>query len=784
MKFSNGMWLNKENYTVLHPVELYDMCIEEVKLTAYCPFVKVNTRGNTLDGGMLTTEISSPMENIIKVRITHHAGEKEQSYFKLNEKTPDIKIKENNDNYEFISGRLKAQIGKGENWGIKFYNNDKLLTETSRTGTAYITTDKKEIYMREQLAIGVGELVYGLGERFTPFVKNGQSVDIWNQDGGTASEQSYKNIPFYLTNKGYGVFVNHSENVSFEVGSESVSKVQFSVEGESLEYYIIGGNDLKEVINNYTNLTGKPTLPPAWSFGLWLTTSFCTNYDEETVMGFIDGMLERDIPLETFHFDCFWMKEFEWCNFEWDNRVFPDPEGMLKRINDKGIKVCVWINPYIGQKSPLYKEGAEKGYFVKTGNNKIWQCDRWQAGMALVDFTNPEACKWYKSHLERLIDMGVDSFKTDFGERIPVQDEFYGMDALKYGIKYYDGSDSKKMHNYYTYLYNKLVFELLVEKLGNEQACVFARSATVGGQNFPVHWGGDCLSNYPSMAESLRGGLSLSLCGFGYWSHDIGGFEEGCTADIYKRWTQFGLLSSHSRYHGNVEYKVPWIYDEEAVEVTRKFAKLKMKLMPYLFKYVVEAKNTGIPMIRPMVLEYSDDETCIYLDRQYMFGEGLLVAPIFSDTGDVSYYLPEGRWTNLLNNKVLEGRRWYKENHDYMSLPLMVKDNTIIPIGYNDKKPDYDYLKDLEINIFELDENNRIETILYNSLGKGVGKVSAIKIGNKISVQTKGISGDYKIVLRNINATSENTKCKYDLEIGTVAQTKDSEVIFTVKNNF
>ena len=780
MKFSNGMWLNKENYKVLYPAELYDMDIEEGKLTAYCPFVKVNTRGNTLDGGMLTTEISSPMENIIKVRITHHAGGNDKSYFKLNENTPDVKIKENDDNYEFISGSLKAQIGKGENWGIKFYNNDKLLTETSKKGTSHITTDKKEVYMREQLALGVGELVYGLGERFTPFVKNGQVVDIWNQDGGTASEQSYKNIPFYLTNKGYGVFVNHSENVSFEVGSESVSKVQFSVEGEVLEYYIIGVNDLKEVINNYTNLTGKPTLPPAWSFGLWLTTSFCTNYDEETVMSFIDGMLERDIPLETFHFDCFWMKEFEWCNFEWDNRVFPDPKGMLKRIHDKGIKVCVWINPYIGQKSPLYKEGAEKGYFVKTGNNKIWQWDRWQAGMALVDFTNPEACEWYKSHLERLIDMGVDSFKTDFGERIPVQDEFYGIDALKYGIKYYDGSEPKKMHNYYTQLYNKVVFELLVEKLGNEQACVFARSATVGGQNFPVHWGGDCLSNYPSMAESLRGGLSLSLCGFGYWSHDIGGFEEGCTADIYKRWTQFGLLSSHSRYHGNVEYKVPWIYDEEAVEVTRKFTKLKMKLMPYLFKYAVEAKNTGIPMMRPMVLEYCNDETCINLDRQYMFGKDLLVAPIFSNTGDVSYYLPEGRWTNLLNNKVLEGGRWYKENHDYMSLPLMVKDNTIIPIGYNDKKPDYDYLKDIELNIFELTENNKIETTLYSSLGKEVGKVYAIKTENKIIVQTEGINGDYKIVLRNINATSENANCNYNLEIGTVAIAKDNKVIFTV----
>jgi Alpha-glucosidases, family 31 of glycosyl hydrolases len=219
--------------------------------------------------------------------------------------------------------------------------------------------------------------------------------------------------------------VNQPETVSFEVASEDVDKVQFSVEGQSIEYFVIYGPTPQEVLNRYTRLTGKITLPPAWSFGLWLSTSFTTDYSEKTVMGYINGMQERHIPLDVFHFDCFWQKGFEWCNFEWDPEMFPDPEGLIKKIHDKGVKVCVWINSYIGQKSPLFKEAAEKGYFIKRKDGNVWQWDLWQAGMGIVDFTNPEATKWYQSKLKALLDMGVDCFKTDFGERIPTEDAVY-----------------------------------------------------------------------------------------------------------------------------------------------------------------------------------------------------------------------------------------------------------------------------------------------------------------------------------------------------------------------
>ena len=228
------------------------------------------------------------------------------------------------------SGALSARFRRDEGWALEFLGNGNPLTASTNKAMALIT-ESGEYYIREQLSLEVGEFVYGLGERFGPLVKNGQVVDIWNADAGTSSEQAYKNVPFYLTNRGYGVFVNHPGLVSFEVGSEAVSRMQFSVAGQTLEYLVIYGPTPAEILRKYTGLTGRPALPPPWSFGLWLSTSFTTSYDEKTVTSFVDGMASRDLPLSVFHFDCFWMREFHWCDFTWDNRTFPDPAGMLSR---------------------------------------------------------------------------------------------------------------------------------------------------------------------------------------------------------------------------------------------------------------------------------------------------------------------------------------------------------------------------------------------------------------------------------------------------------------------
>ncbi|ANY74315.1 alpha-xylosidase [Paenibacillus ihbetae] len=737
MKFTDGNWLVREGFSIAGAVQAYDFAVKGSTLTAYASTAPIPGRGATINAQLITVQFHSPAPGVIGVKLVHYAGVRDlgPAFELYKEEGSHAVIEENDEEAVLRSGNLSVVIKKGPQWSVHFYRGDERITGSGFKSIAHIVEDGGQTYMREELDLGVGEWVYGLGERFTSFVKNGQTVDIWNQDGGTSSEQAYKNIPFYITNKGYGVFVNQPDLVSFEVASEKVKKVQFSVQGESLEYFIIDGPDPKGVLDKYTNLTGKPALPPAWTFGLWLSTSFTTQYDEATVNSFVDGMLERDIPLHVFHFDCFWMKGLNWTDFQWDEEVFPDPEGMLKRLKEKGLKICVWINPYIAQRSRLFEEGREKGYLVKKPNGDVWQWNLWQPGMALVDFTNPDACEWYAGYLRELADMGVDSFKTDFGERIPTD------------VVYFDGSDPHKMHNYYTQLYNKVVFEVLVEKFGKNQAAVFARSATVGGQQFPVHWGGDCYADYESMAESLRGGLSLGLGGFGFWSHDIGGFENTAPAHVFKRWLAFGLLSSHSRLHGSTSYRVPWAYDEEAVDVTRFFTKLKSRLMPYLFNTAVQASEHGIPSMRAMFLEFPEDPAVEMLDRQYMLGDSLLVAPVFSEKGEVSYYLPHGTWTHLLTGETVEGGSWRKETYDFLSLPLFVRGNSFLALGANDNRPDYDYADGVELGLYALEEGQEASVTVRNMEGQIELSVRAVRVGNRISLTSEGSGKPFSVKL-------------------------------------
>ncbi|HZJ58303.1 MAG TPA: alpha-xylosidase [Clostridia bacterium] len=760
MKFTKGYWLMREDLDAYFPVHLHDLEMDEDSITAFAPPRPVEDRGDTLNCKLLTAKFSSPMEDVIRVRFYNFKGGTAKTpEFEIFERDDTrVEISEDEDYASLTSGRLKVRINKRGRWGVDFIGDGKVITRSEDKAMGYIETHDGDTYVHEQLSLGVRENVYGLGERFTAFVKNGQTVDIWNEDGGTSSEIAYKNVPFYMTNKGYGVFVNHPEKVSFEIGSEKVSRVQFSVPGQYIEYFLIYGPEPKSILDKYTQLTGRPALPPAWSYGLWLTTSFTTSYDEDTVNSFIDGMAERDIPLHVFHFDCFWMKEFHWCNFEWDERVFPDPEAMLKRLKARGLKICLWINPYIAQRSKLFDIGKEKGYLLKRPNGDVWQWDLWQAGMAVVDFTNPEAYEWYKSELRRLIDMGVDSFKTDFGERIPTD------------VVYHDGSDPERMHNYYPQIYNKAVFEVLEEKLGEGEACLFARSATAGGQQFPVHWGGDCSANYESMAESLRGGLSLGMSGFGFWSHDIGGFEHTATADVYKRWCAFGLLSSHSRLHGSTSYRVPWLFDEEAVDVLRYFTKLKSTLMPYLYSASCEAVEKGTPVMRSMHLEFPEDPTCDYLDLQYMLGDSLLVAPVFSEEGKASYYLPRGNWTHFIDGRVMEGGQWIEEDYGYMSLPLWVRPGSVIPVGSNDERPDYDYSRDISFHLFEMEDGDIIRVMVPDLDGSAGLNAAAYREGDEIRVEVDNPEKPWNVLLRNIDSVAS-------VEGGTMRETDEGLLI-------
>lgn len=753
MKFSDGFWLNQRGFNVNYAVMAYEITTTPNSITVFATSSAIYNRAMTLGGVTFEITYKSTAPDVIKVSVVHHKGTlKNAPKFELNEDQGYIpEIKTGEDFAEMTSGSTKVRIKKGFDWDVEFSYKGKRLTGGAWRATSYIEenqfradnrinsmrddsfwsypADEHNTYIREQLTLGIGECIYGFGEKFTTFVKNGQNVEMWNSDGGTCSDQSYKCVPFYISSNGYGVFVNSSDKVSYEIASDTVSKVSITVPGEEIEYFVIGGENLHEVLSNYTTLTGKPALPPAKTFGLWLSTSFTTTYDEETITSFIDGMAERDIPLQMFHFDCFWMKGYEWCNFDWDKTQFPDPPAMLKRLKERGLGICVWINPYIAQRSSLFDEGVKNGYFIKNTDGSVFQCDMWQPGMAIVDFTNPEACEWYASKIRALCDMGVTAIKTDFGERIPTK------------VKYFSGEDPVKMHNYYTYLYNKLVFNVLKDYYGENQACLFARSATAGGQQFPVHWGGDCSAEYSSMAETLRGGLSLCASGFGYFSHDIGGFEATASPDVYKRWCAFGLMSTHSRLHGSTSYRVPWAYEDDTPEnpenacaVLRFFTKLKGRLMPYLFSQAVKTSSTGVPMMRAMVIDFAEDPACLFLDRQYMLGDNLLCTPVLSEDGVVQYYLPEGKWTDIITGETIEGGRYVKKKCSYLEMPVLAKPGSIIVYGDFNNSFEYDYINNANAVIYNLEDGKSSETEVYDIDANRVMSMKAERNGNEICV--------------------------------------------------
>ncbi|KAI2790328.1 Alpha-xylosidase [Penicillium oxalicum] len=710
MKFTEGMWCLKEGVQIEWMSNVERLRTE--KETAHLLLNKLQRhRGDTLNSPTISARITSPQEGIIGVNLVHWAGRVDNGpHYHLNatEGHAVIDHDKSSNKFNYTSGPLILDVNTATN-ALDFVfrsQKGKKLTGHSFRSIGYVAdqrTEKhryedgiyaeKQGYMLAELDLGVGERVYGLGERFGPLVKNGQTVDMWNEDGGTSSELAYKNIPFYMSSKGYGVFVNHPGKVSLEVQSERTTRVNISVRGEEIEYFIVYGETPKDVLRRYTALTGRPALVPSWSYNLWLTTSFTTNYDEQTVTGFLDGFRDRDIPLGVFHFDCFWMKSYQWCDFQFDEEMFPDAIGYLKRLKERGLRISVWINPYVGQASPLFEEGKKNGYFIKRTDGSVWQWDFWQAGMAVVDFTNPAACDWYNSHLERLMEMGVDSFKTDFAERIPVR-----------GVKYHNGADPERMHNYYALLYNRIVYETLNNRVGRNQGLLFARSTAPGGQAYPVHWGGDCESTFEAMAESLRGGLSLMLCGYIFWASDIGGFEGTPPPALYKRWVQFGLLSSHSRLHGSSSFRVPWIYGEDCSAVLRDCVKRKILLTPYILAEALCGHRDGTPLMRALFLEFPQDLNTYAIDTQYMFGSNLMVAPVFSEEGEVTFYVPRaedeanGKWVSWFDHsKSYEGGQWYTETHGFDTMPILVRPGTVTVTNPSLKAPGDNALEGVEL---------------------------------------------------------------------------------------
>ncbi|OJT14122.1 Alpha-xylosidase [Trametes pubescens] len=699
MRFNDGFWLLKSGVKPSFGLQVVQGLEDGSGYN-----LQVSTKPIRHRGPVLSVRVHSPTEGVIGVKIEHFKHidpTPDIALFPDDPPVPSVALSKTETTWTVASGGLSAEVTQNpytitfksptrtltaagykhqaiydipHKWTLRNASNSSCLATDVSANPRPDVTPETVRYINSELNLSPGELVYGMGEQFGAFVKNGQSVSIWNQDGGTSSEQAYKCVPFYITNRNYGVFVNHPGEVEFEVGSEKVSRVGASVAGESLEYFIIYGPTPLKILERYTRLTGRPALLPSWTFGLWLSTSFLTSYDEKTVSGFLQGMQTRNCPVRVFHLDCFWMKQYEWCSFTFDPDNFPDPKAYLSEIKQKyGVKICVWINPYISQLSPIFQEAVRGGYLIKRKDGTPWQWDLWQPGLGVVDITNPEARTWYEKKLEALVDLGVDTFKTDFGERIPHAN-----------VAFHDGSDPMRVHNAYSVIYNEMVFRLLERRFGKGEAVVFARSAAAGGQRFPV--------GHPP-------------------------------PEIYHRWVAYGLFSSHSRLHGSMSYRVPWQYGEAAATYMAKFLDAKHRLMPYLYNLSLAGRTKGHPMQRAMFIEFLDDRTTHTLDRQYMLGPNLLVAPVFVPEGEESeYYLPAGRWTSFFHPaRTLTGPVWVKEVVPIDELPVWVRQWSVLCLGPPQVgRPDYEFAKDVEVHVYELDEGAVVQTEVPS------GKLAAI----------------------------------------------------------
>lgn len=591
-------------------------------------------------------------------------------------------VRETPDRVTVQTSRLRVELAK-DPWELSIRDaRGRVICRENRSDTNLRGTPRVRFlgYARdasgqvarvhEAFFLAPDECLYGFGEKFTPMDKRGQRIDCWNfNTWGTTNERAYKNVPFFMSSKGYGVFINSSRRSIYDLGTAGSSvSTAIEVRDSRLDLFFLYGPSLKQVLRGYTDLTGRPPVPPKWSFGLWMSRYGYRTRQELEKVG--EELRKRDIPCDVLHLDPYWMRENQYADLVWDEQAFPKPAEMIGGLRAKGFRLCLWLQPWIPQTSEVYAEGERGGYFARRADGLVYlyapTIPRTPVPCGIVDFSNPEAARWYQGKIRRLAEAGVSAFKTDFGEAIPEDAHFH------------NGLTGKDMHNLYPILYNRTFYEVF-EALGGDRV-VWSRSAFAGSQRYPVHWGGDPFCSFTDLALALWAGLSIGMSGFPFWSHDIGGFEGKPTPEVYVRWAQFGLLSSHSRCHGTTP-REPWEYGDRAVRIFRRYAKLRYRLLPYLYACAHEAARSGIPVMRAMVLEFQDDPLTHGLDLQYMLGPSLLVAPVYDGTTRRSIYLPRGTWTDFWSDRTYQGPSAIEYPAPLEVLPLLVRDDCIIPLG-------------------------------------------------------------------------------------------------------
>ena len=592
---------------------------------------------------------------------------------------PAVRIEKSTDRVTLVSDLVRVQLDL-DPLHITFYGADgRAFLEQNASDTdvtdrlivlpfGFSEVDGRRVVFHDTFTAEPDEHFYGFGEKFTDFDKRGQRLEMWNYDAyGAWGEWAYKNVPFLVSSRGYGIFVDSVSRVNFDMAFSNHSVFSLIVPDSALDYYVIVGPDLKSVVSRYAGLVSFPTLPPKWAFGLWMSSGFKDD-NADQVLRRARELREHAVPCDVLHLDCYWQRFGRWSEMLWDKAAFPDPEGMLRQVKALGFKVCLWMNPYLGTESERFVEGSQKGYLLKTPRGDAYVCALWGKShppVGIIDVTNPAAAAWFGDMLRPLLRMGVDVFKTDFGEGVPA-------DAVAH-----NGMAGERLHNLYPLLYNDLVARVTAEETGRA-GLVWGRSSYAGGQRHAAQWSGDPNCTYPAMASTLRGGLSMAMCGHAFWSHDIGGFHRQPTPDLYARWAQFGLLSPLSRAHGMTS-RLPWDYGEPALTIFREAVRLRYRLLPYIYTTASLAVETGLPVMRPMVLEFPDDPMTYTLDLQYMFGADLLVAPVYNGSGRRPVYLPAGRWADFWTHEVIAGpqARWIEAPLD--RLPLYVRAGALIP---------------------------------------------------------------------------------------------------------
>ncbi len=519
------------------------------------------------------------------------------------------------------------------------------------------------------------ECFYGTGERFAKMDLSGKTFQLRNQDGqGVNNRRTYKNIPFYLSSENYGLFVHTTSFAKFSLADHSTRSAQVLVEEPLVDFFVIGGDNPEQILFGYRQLTGFPTMPPLWSFGTWM--SRMTYFSANEVNDICDRMRSEGFPCDVIHLDTGWF-ETDWlCEWKFNDDRFPNPPQFIQNLKEKGFRVSLWQLPYISYNAIQYKEADENEYISKSerlisGSSNFSVQDF--AGT--IDFTYDKATEWYKGLLRNLLEMGVVCIKTDFGEDIHLDAEYRNMSP-------------EKLHNLYPLLYQKAAYEVTKEVTGD--GIIWARAGWAGCQRYPLHWGGDSACSWDGLAGSLKGGLQLGLSGFAFWSHDVPGFHgvpnfmnSVLPDDIYVRWTQFGVFSSHLRYHGSHK-REPWHYPNIA-PIIRKWLKLRYQLIPYILDQSEKAIKTGFPVLRALILHHPQDKTCRHIDDQYYFGDDILVAPVMNSENRRDIYLPEGRWVHFFTKEVFEGERWLR-NVDVPldEMPVFVKEGAEIPMYLED----------------------------------------------------------------------------------------------------